>query len=221
MSDLNIRIPDLMPELLPGRHRNARKGGCFMEFASYLAGEKWSDHPACTHAALAAMCRLVNDFSSDEGRGELTTMIPRVIGLTDADRVGFLRVVVHAATASIAVASLERQRALAVGLLSCSRLPEATDPRIAAEIRHALEGAPDCERWAQSFVASHDLAPERNFFTRGGEAIMRLAIVGLAFACVPDSDERLRSVLEFSIAEFEAMHTAAAAPVRARELLSA
>jgi len=28
-----------------------------MEFASYLAGERWSDHPACTHPLLAVLAR--------------------------------------------------------------------------------------------------------------------------------------------------------------------
>ncbi|WP_344829386.1 hypothetical protein [Nonomuraea dietziae] len=44
---------DHMPILSRGRHRNPRKGACFMELASYLAGERWSDHPACTHPLLA------------------------------------------------------------------------------------------------------------------------------------------------------------------------
>ena len=42
-----------VPVLSRGKHRNPRKGACFMEFASYLAGEPWSDHPACTHPLLA------------------------------------------------------------------------------------------------------------------------------------------------------------------------
>ena len=28
-----------------------------MEFASFLAGERWSDHPACTHPLLAGVAR--------------------------------------------------------------------------------------------------------------------------------------------------------------------
>ncbi len=35
-----------------------------MELASYLAGERWSDHPACTHPLLAAVARDVNDYTS-------------------------------------------------------------------------------------------------------------------------------------------------------------
>src|SRR5215211_5029994 len=43
------RMPELMPQLSPGGHRSPRKGACFMELASYLAGERWSDPPGCTH----------------------------------------------------------------------------------------------------------------------------------------------------------------------------
>ena len=49
MNNLDLAVPVLSR----GKHRNPRKGACFMEFASYLAGEPWSDHPACTHPLLA------------------------------------------------------------------------------------------------------------------------------------------------------------------------
>jgi hypothetical protein len=68
-----------------------------MEMASYLAGERWSDHPACTHPLLAGMARLVNDTLSDRLRPQLIPLIPSVIGLTSDD----LRV-----DAAIAVAAI-------------------------------------------------------------------------------------------------------------------
>ena len=49
MRTVNAGVPDLVPILSRGKHRNPRKGACFMEMASYLAGERWSDHPRCTH----------------------------------------------------------------------------------------------------------------------------------------------------------------------------
>src|SRR4030095_371748 len=78
-------VPELVPQLLPGKHRSPRKGACFMELASYLAGERWSDHPACTHSLLASVARLVNDHTSDDGRPRLAELIPSVIGLTGDD----------------------------------------------------------------------------------------------------------------------------------------
>ena len=74
--------PGIMPVLSRGKHRNPRRGACFMEFASFLAGERWSDHPACTHPSLAALARLVNDWTSDTNRPRLAHLVPSVIGLT-------------------------------------------------------------------------------------------------------------------------------------------
>jgi hypothetical protein len=63
--------PDLLPVLSRGRHRTPRRGACFMEYASYLAGEKWSDHPSCTDPALASLARMVNDCTSDAACDDL------------------------------------------------------------------------------------------------------------------------------------------------------
>src|SRR4028119_1371167 len=64
----STELPGLVPVLSRGKHRSARKGACFMEFAAYLAGERWSDHPSCTHPLLSELARLVNDSTSDAHR---------------------------------------------------------------------------------------------------------------------------------------------------------
>ena len=76
MKHMKSDSPDLMPVLSRGKHRTARSGGCFMEFASYLAGEAWSDHPSCTHPLSASLARMVNDCSSDTARSRLMPLIP-------------------------------------------------------------------------------------------------------------------------------------------------
>ena len=58
-----------------------------MEFASYLAGERWSDHPSCTDPVLASLARGVNDNLTDGRRDEIAIEIPRVIGLRGDDSV--------------------------------------------------------------------------------------------------------------------------------------
>ena len=85
VSKAERHVPDILPVLSRGRHRNPRKGACFMELAAYLAGERWSDHPACTHSLLASVARLVNDHTSDAGRPRLAELIPSVIGLIGDD----------------------------------------------------------------------------------------------------------------------------------------
>ena len=47
------KAPDGMPQLSRGKHRSPKTGACFMEFASFLAGEPWSDSPQCTDPMLA------------------------------------------------------------------------------------------------------------------------------------------------------------------------
>jgi hypothetical protein len=56
-----------------------------MELASYLAGERWSDDPACTHPLLAALARDVNDYISDAGRAALAGLVPSLIGMAGED----------------------------------------------------------------------------------------------------------------------------------------
>jgi hypothetical protein len=73
-------MPTALPILAAGRHRSPRHGACLMEYASVLAGERFSDAPRCTDPVLAAVARAVNDYSSDAARqriapfaGDLTT----------------------------------------------------------------------------------------------------------------------------------------------------
>jgi hypothetical protein len=69
--------PDLVPVLSRGRHRSPLQGACFMELASYPAGERWSAYPACTHPLLAALARDVNDYTTDAGLARLAGRRPR------------------------------------------------------------------------------------------------------------------------------------------------
>ena len=48
-----------------------------MEYVSVLAGAPFTDHPRCTHPALATLARLVNDWIDDDGaRSELARLAP-------------------------------------------------------------------------------------------------------------------------------------------------
>src|SRR5690606_29733677 len=149
-------IPDVMPQLSAGRHRNPRSGACFMEFASYLAGERWSDHPACTDRTLAALARGVNDLVSDERRDELVPLIPRVVGLRGGEEVGLV-IALRAGITALPVASMERQRVLAAGILGlCALLERRNVPShgLRTEAQQALEQVPDAARWARTHHAA-------------------------------------------------------------------
>ena len=188
--------PDVVPVLSAGRHRNPRRGACFMEFASYLAGETWSDHPACTHPALASLARGVNDSTSDAERSRLASLIPSVIGLTSDHPRADALVAVLAGAAALPIASEERQRAIATGLAHVERTlgESAIDERLRGVIRDALDEAPSAERWARAYISSTG-APARPLEAWAIERFIAISVTGIANACVDDTDGRLRGLL--------------------------
>src|SRR5688572_5977020 len=146
MSHQDAQSPALLPMLSRGKHRSPRTGACFMEFASYLAGERWSDHPSCTHPLLAAVARLVNDAISDERRPRLAPLVPMVIGVDSDDPRMDVHITLRVAATALPVASAERQRVLAVAVLSAERILDELDQRpagtLTARSREALAKVP-------------------------------------------------------------------------------
>lgn len=211
--------PVLMPVLSAGRHRNPRRGACFMEFASWLAGEGWSDRPDCTHPALASLARLVNDCSTNDGRGRLVELIPSVIGLVDDESLTSVLVAIRAASAALPIAREDRQRALAAGLLCFERYLDLADGPLAVRARgliaEGLRKAPMAARWADEFSVGQPVPRQRDI-PRICEAALRVSIVGIAEACVGDPDAVLRELLVTAIADLAARVRPQAAPVSPR-----
>ncbi|MEO7754737.1 MAG: hypothetical protein ABIS35_15140 [Terracoccus sp.] len=172
-----------------------------MEMASYLAGERWSDHPSCTHPVLASMARCVNDCLDDGSRQELSTMIPEVVGLNPQDdRVPAMLVLV-AARAAMPVASAERQNVMALAILTAERALAAregrSDGRISEASRLALTSAPLSAAWARRHL---DVAPDiAAMRPSAASTIVALAIDGIARACVADTERRLVQMLRHGI----------------------
>jgi len=196
------QVPDLLPVLSRGKHRSPRKGACFMEMAAFLAGERWSDHPRCTHPLLAALARSVNDLTSDGGRHHLGALIPTVIGLTSEDVRVDAVIALRCAQTALPVASAERQAVLAVSIMSAERLLAELDDRpagsISAKSRQALDQVPLATKRA------HRLAREVGCSTRGfrrhaAPATVLCAVRGVAEACIPDPDALLYDMLAGAI----------------------
>ncbi|MCU1615806.1 MAG: hypothetical protein JWO98_3346 [Frankiales bacterium] len=74
-------IPDGMPILSRGKHKNPARGACFMEYTALLAGEPFTDAPRCVDRELAAVLRHANDTLSDADRPRLLPLLGRAIGL--------------------------------------------------------------------------------------------------------------------------------------------
>ncbi|MFB4294500.1 hypothetical protein ACBI99_43155 [Nonomuraea sp. ATR24] len=197
-----------MPVLSRGRHRNPKRGACFMELASYLAGERWSDHPACTHPLLAALARLVNDNIGDAQRGRLVELVPSIIGLTSDDLRVDAHIALRCATTALPVAAAERQLALAVSVLAAeemlARLDGRPPGRLSERSRAAMEQVPQAAAQARRFSRAARIT-EKGFRRYAAPNAVQLAVVGIVQACVPDPDPLLRDLLAGAIADCAAL----------------
>lgn len=198
--------PDVLPVLSAGRHRSPRGGACFMEMASFLAGERWSDHPSCTDPLLATAARCVNDRTSDAARPRLGVLVPDVVGLTSGDPHLAPRLVRAAAAHALPVAAEPRQRVLAVAVLTCDGVLAEIDGRDEAHLEPAtltaLQRAPGAQRWARRFVEENRPrrrgrpgARSREFARRTAPQLLALAVGALADTGRADVDDRLHALL--------------------------
>ncbi|MEP7178005.1 MAG: hypothetical protein ABI775_02840 [Pseudonocardiales bacterium] len=198
MASNATQVTEFLPVLSRGKHRNPRRGACFMEFASFLAGERWSDHPACTHPLLAALARAVNDHSSYEGRQRLAGLIPDVIGLTGSDLSIDVRIALRAATTALPVVAEQQQRVMAAAVLTCERLLADLEGRPAAPMsarsRAALEQTPSAEAWAQRYTRGIGTSL-RIFRRETAPTIITCAVTSIERACIPHPDVLLRDLL--------------------------
>src|SRR5690349_4451399 len=186
--------PDVMPVLSRGKHRNPKKGACFMELASFLAGEAWSDHPACTHPLLASLARDVNDHVDDFARTKLAPLIPEVIGLNGSDPRVDAWIAREAALTALPVTAAERQGVAAVGLLRCERMLNHLEGRskhhVDPRTQEALDHVPHARDWARGFTAL-GWGSAGSFAKRSAPAIVHSAVSGISSASVPNADDVL------------------------------
>ena len=195
-----LAAPDGVPVLSRGKHHSHRRGACFMEFASFLAGERWSDHPSCTHPLLAQVARQVNDLIGDEGRQQLVPLIPLVVGRHGDDRT-WLTLPVAVAAAPILDVPEATQRVLAAGLLSARHICAEEGPDFAVterQARAALDLVPGAVAWLERLPAPARISP-RIFAKRCAPTMIRTAADGIVASDTPDCDARLRALLETAI----------------------
>jgi hypothetical protein len=203
-----VTTPDLVPVLSRGKHRNPRRGACFMEMASFLAGERWSDHPACTHPLLAHLARLVNDSVTDPGRTRLIPLIPSVIGLSSDDVRVDATIALRSALAALPIAAAPRQHVLATAVIACERVLAELDGRdrdsMTPPSRQVLDQVPEATAWARSFSGGAR-ASRRTFRSQTAPHIVSIAVEGIALACAPDVEQRLVDLLAAAIADCQAL----------------
>jgi hypothetical protein len=212
---LSVTPPELMPVLSRGKHRNPRRGACFMEMASFLAGEHWSDHPACTHPLLANLARLVNDTLTSRWRPRLVPLIPSVIGLTSDDVHVDAAIALRSARAALPIAAAPRQNVLATAVMGCERFLAELDGRnrdyLSPQSREVLDEVPAAALWARSF-SSGPRVSQQAFRAQTAPRILNIAVEGITLACVPDVEPRLVDLLAVTVADCQALIRTDATP---------
>lgn len=190
--------PDALPVLSRGKHWSPRRGACFMELASVLAGERWSDHPSCTHPLLAALAREVNDLTTDGDRQQLVGLVPSVVGRT-GDEHTWLTIAVAVAASVVHDVPESTQRVLAGGLLQAERL--CGDDPVLAHVRRqahsALDTVPGAVRWVEQLGVRGRITPKM-FARNCAPTMVRCAVEGVAVGS-PGDGARLRALLEVGI----------------------
>lgn len=196
----DLRVPESLPVLARGKHRSPAKGACFMEMASVLGGERWSDHPGCTHPLLGHLARMVNDLTTDAGRSRLAVLVPSVVGLTGGGPRWVVGFTGQVAVWALPDAAEPSQRAMAAGLVRVRQLREEVGPLSLPrdeDVEAALARVPWALSWLERFDVNRPIGVER-FATRSAPAVMKAAAVGTAEAA-SDPDARLRELLEVAI----------------------
>ncbi|MGH8944309.1 MAG: hypothetical protein ACRDWF_15940 [Acidimicrobiia bacterium] len=200
---IRLETPEMVPVLSKGKHRSPHKGACFMEYASFLAGERWSDHPRCTHPLLAGVARDINDHTSDAGRYRLVPLIPSVVGLNGDDPRVDVGIAARCALVALPVVAEPRQRALATGLLAARRVLISLDEQSSSifdarnlfdDVDRALSGVPHAMRWAEDFISRVQVEP-KTFERRSARSMVHVAVTGISEACIPDPDSMLHDLL--------------------------
>ena len=174
-----------------------------MEYASFLAGERWSDHPRCTHALLAGVARDINDHTSDAGRYRLVPLIPSVVGLNGDDPRVDVGIAARCALVALPVVAEPRQRALATGLLAARRVLISLDEQSSSifdggnlfdDVDQALSGVPHAMHWAEDFISRVQIEP-KTFERRSARSMVHVSVTGISEACIPDPDSMLHDLL--------------------------
>jgi hypothetical protein len=209
----NSSLPDGIPVLARGGHRSPRRGACFMEYASVLAGERWSDHPSCTHPLLGQLARQVNDHTSDDERQKLTPLIPSVVGRRGDEHTWVTVAVAVAATVILDVPE-PTQRVLSGGLRQAEQVCADAAPDLAAARQQALVAltlVPDAVAWIERLGVRRRISA-KTFAKRCAPTIVRCAVDGVVATGRADSDRLLRTMLEAGIAACPAPQTEIVTP---------
>jgi hypothetical protein len=197
------KVPDIVPLLSAGKHRSAKSGGCFMEIASYLAGDKWSDHPKCVNPSLGELARCVNDVLPDGRRSQLTVMIPSVIGTGRArsthERALLGATVVRSCTMRALPMLDQKALPVACALVGAERILGARTPAAAAALATQPAAAASAEAWAKEYAGAW--SREATYVSHSVPLSIKLTVKGVNDELGPEAWHVLMSMLRDAIGE--------------------
>ena len=148
-------------ELKAGGHAPGSGEMCVMEAVAFVAGESWSDHPACASKVIGAFMRSWNDSLDDTGRQLLKPYVTRLVGTAGDDALEARRAwmatdwLVRVQTpAWLRLAGLTEQAE------RLAALPELVGGDQVPSIKPALEAARSdaAAAWAAAWDAARDAA---------------------------------------------------------------
>jgi hypothetical protein len=215
-------LPGSMPVLSKGRHRRPRRGACLMEYVSVLAGERFSDAPACTDPVLTVVARCVNDYSGDLRRQRLALLASDLTCAGPADLEVQQAVTRRCLLTALRVASGERRRTLIVALLGLDRAAagratgfSSADVSIDAEF--GLMGCTSDVAVAQRHVASLPVAPDQ-LHRKGIGTAIEMAVATIATETT-HGDDMLYDLLVACLGDVRVTEVQRPVPAPSREQL--
>jgi hypothetical protein len=168
-----------------------------MEYVSVLAGAPFTDHPRCTHPALATLARLVNDWIDDDrARSELGRLAPDLIGTGTGD----LRTTHRVVASCLAAAAAARP------------LPPAAAAQLARSVKRIRE-LDRGGRWARVRLTGWQLLNPAGVMVGSAFQVLIGQLRGLSRQ---EQNARLRTVLRDAIADCHRMLDGQASDARTR-----
>jgi hypothetical protein len=124
---------------------------CVMEAVAWVAGEQWTDRPACACPVITAYCIALNDRMDDEFRQRLLPYVPRLVGTRSTPAVEIRRAHRAAdwAVRRFAPAALE-----AAGLAAQARALQELSPILDADTAAVWVAAAEAARAATAAEAA-------------------------------------------------------------------
>ena len=145
-----------LPPLSAGGHEHVDEGACFMEAVSYVAGEPWSDKPACACPVLGAFMRAWNDDLPEADRDRLLRpLVRRLVGSRSTPEVEARRswLAMDWLVRTNAPAWLQLVPALVPHAAALTNLPPIMDAQTAAAHQSTFNAAGVAARVAARVVA--------------------------------------------------------------------